>query len=115
MVKETWFDFFGGIYFKKHSHLKRSFDRAIIAFREAGSIEKLIDSYTRANLVPQRRGTDDELTVLSLSHYEVPMYLVAVMLGISTLVFLLEQTYGSCIGRPQIKNDEKEAGTEYKI
>ena len=78
--------------FKRLSKYKRPFDRMIVRFREGGILNKLRADFsknTKERLYSAKQVTDTE--VLTLGNFEVPFYILMLMLSIASIVFLIEK------------------------
>ena len=73
------------------SQFQKSFDQTIVRFREAGILDKIISGYTAKFKLSVPK--DSKIVVLSLAHYETPMYVLAMMLIINLLAFFTEISF----------------------
>ena len=78
----------GGFYHQKMNRYQKPFNKAILGLKEGGIIEKIISKYTDASIA--KTPPKSNLQVLTVGHFETPMYLVLTMWSLNIIFFAFE-------------------------
>ena len=88
VIDECWKHHPTGVFFKKMSHFRRPYDKAIVRLREAGVFDHILSGYSL--IAPSKINIDAGLIVLKIHHYEGLFYLLVILLGMDVIIFMIE-------------------------